>query len=264
MIDYSWANCSKVIKSEVQTLLSELQKRLGENVQGIYLNGSLAAGGFNPERSDIDILVVLATELAGTVKHELITLLLRTSRMPSPLEIYFVTESALHPFQQLVSVQLYYEEKERERYQREIHKDDAQYWTSETQRTSDLTVYLTKLRHYGISLYGKSIEAEIPLVPADTFRTSLLAALQLTLNQRLQDPITFILNACQASAYLQTNQILSKSAASDWGLANLPAEYHPLIEQAQATYRGGRLKRPAGRAMLDNFATFIEKDLYQA
>lgn len=261
MIDYSWTNCSKIIKSEVQTLLSELQKRLGENIQGIYLNGSLAAGGFNPERSDIDILVVLADELTAATKRELITLLLRTSRMPSPLEIYFVTESALHPFQQPVAVQLYYEEKERERYQREIHKDDAQYWATETQRSSDLTVYLTKLRHYGISLYGKSIQAEIPLVPADTFRKSLLAELQHALDRRLQDPITFILNACQANAYLQTGQILSKSAASDWGLAHLPEAYHPLIEQAQATYRGGRLKRPAGRIMLDKFTAFIKKEL---
>lgn len=262
MIDYSWANCSKVIKSEVQTLLSEVQKRLGENIQGIYLNGSLAAGGFNPERSDINILVVLTDELTGTAKRELITLLLRTSRMPSPLEVYFVAASAIHPFQQAVAVQLFYDEKERERYQREIHKDDAQYWANSTLQTSDLTIYLTTLQHYGISLAGKRIVEEIPSVPAEIFRTSLLTAMQRTREQRLQDPITFILNACQTSAYLQTGKVLSKSEASDWGLLNLPREYQPLIEQAQATYRGGKLKRPAGRAMLDNFATFIQQNLH--
>jgi streptomycin 3"-adenylyltransferase len=261
MIDYNWANCSKVIKSEVQTLLTELQQRLGTNIQGIYLNGSLAAGGFNPERSDIDILVVIADELSGKVKRDLITLLLRTSRMPSPLEVYIVIESTLRPIQQPLPVHLFYDEKERERYQRAIHKDDAQYWSTATQRTSDLTIYLTTLRQYGICLYGKSIEAEIPLVPAEAFRAALLATMQRMLEQRLHDPITFILNACQASAYLRTGGILSKSAAGEWALIYLPEEYHPLIEQALATYQGGRLKRPAGRAMLDNFAAFIKHSL---
>ena len=262
MIDYSWANCSKVIKSEVQTLLTELQQRLRENLQGIYLNGSLAAGGFNPERSDIDILAVIADELTGDVKRELITLLLRISRMPSPLEVYIVLENALHPFQQPLSVHLFYDEKERERYQREIHRNDALYWSTETQRQSELAIYLTTLRHYGICLSGKNIEEEIPSVPADVFRSSLLAAMQHTLDHRLQDPITFILHASQTEAYLRTGAILSKSAAGNWALTQLPEEYQPLLEQALATYQGGRLKRPAGRALLDSFAAFVQHDLH--
>jgi hypothetical protein len=98
-------------------------------------------------------------------------------------------------------------------------------------------------------------------VPADVFRTSLLAAMQKMLDRRLQDPITFILNASQTEAYLRTGSILSKSAAGKWALTQLPEIYHPLIEQALATYQGGRLKRPEGRVMLDNFAAFIQQDL---
>lgn len=36
-----------------------------ENIEGIYLGGSLAIGGFEPHTSDLDFLVVLSSELAG-------------------------------------------------------------------------------------------------------------------------------------------------------------------------------------------------------
>ena len=56
----TWETCSKVIQSEVKTLQTELQRLLGDNLLGIYLHGSLALGGFQPGRSDIDVIVVTA------------------------------------------------------------------------------------------------------------------------------------------------------------------------------------------------------------
>ena len=48
-------------------LLIEAQRVLGEGFVGLYLHGSLACGGFNPETSDIDFLVVTEGPLpAGT------------------------------------------------------------------------------------------------------------------------------------------------------------------------------------------------------
>ena len=261
MIDYNWANCSKVVKAEIYTLLSELQQRLGENILGIYLNGSLAAGGFNPERSDIDILVLTAQELTGEVKRDIITLLLRISRMPGPLEVYFLVEKVLHPIQQPLPVSLYYDEKEREHYQLEIHKDYRDYWSTATQYTSDLTIYLTTLHQYGICLYGQSIAEAIPTIPADIIRKALITNLQGARDQRLRDPINFVLNASRTIAYLHDGNMLSKGAGGIWALTHLPEQFHPLIQQALAVYQGGRLQRPVGRAMLDDFATFIDQNL---
>ncbi len=58
MRQYTWATCSKVIQSEVNTLRTELQRLLGHDLLGIYLHGSLALGGFHPTRSDIDVVVL--------------------------------------------------------------------------------------------------------------------------------------------------------------------------------------------------------------
>ena len=52
----NWTTCSKVIKAEVNTLQTELQRLLEQNLLGIYLHGSLALGGFYPTRGDIDVM----------------------------------------------------------------------------------------------------------------------------------------------------------------------------------------------------------------
>ena len=48
--------------AEVNRVLLDLHGRvsaiLGENLIGFYLYGSLAAGGFEPSRSDIDFVVI--------------------------------------------------------------------------------------------------------------------------------------------------------------------------------------------------------------
>ena len=79
MAHYTWTTCSKVIQSEVNTLQTELQRLLGQNLLGIYLHGSLALGGFQPGRSDIDVIVVTAQRVDLETKRRCIELLLRIS-----------------------------------------------------------------------------------------------------------------------------------------------------------------------------------------
>ncbi len=55
MPQYNWTNVSKVIKAEVNTLQNEVQHLLAQQLLGIYLEGSLALGGFQPARSNINV-----------------------------------------------------------------------------------------------------------------------------------------------------------------------------------------------------------------
>ena len=43
---------------------------LKENLVGVYLHGSLAMGCFNPQRSDIDLIIVVNEPLTDSVKKE--------------------------------------------------------------------------------------------------------------------------------------------------------------------------------------------------
>ena len=259
MVQYTWTTCSKVIQSEVKTLQTELQRLLGQNLLGIYLHGSLALGGFQPGRSDIDVIVVTAQRIDLETKCRCIELLLRISKMPCPLDIRFLVEQDLFPFQQTLLCDLHYSEIWRENYQQELHAGNWKHWNGKAQHDPDLAVHLTVLHRYGICLYGEPIAEALPPVPERDFRDAIIKDVQVAQGEPLYDPISFVLNACRACAYLHDGAILSKDAGGVWGLAHLPEQYHPLIQQALALYRGERLGRPVGHVAWEDFAAYMHK-----
>src|SRR5579859_2347396 len=150
MAQYTWTTCSKVIQSEVNTLRTELQRLLGQNLIGIYLHGSLALGGFQPDRSDIDVIVVTAQRMDLETKRRCIELLLRISKMPCPLDIRFLVQQDLFPFQHPLLCDLHFSETHRESYQQELRSGTRKDWNGKAQRDPDLTLHLTVLHHSGI------------------------------------------------------------------------------------------------------------------
>lgn len=45
------------INDLISTFVDSTKDILGENLVGVYLHGSLAMGCFNPQRSDIDLII---------------------------------------------------------------------------------------------------------------------------------------------------------------------------------------------------------------
>jgi Domain of unknown function (DUF4111)/Nucleotidyltransferase domain len=264
MGQYSWENCAKTIKAQVNTLQTEFQRLLEQNLIGLYLHGSLALGGFNPGRSDIDIIAITEQSLHEKDRRALLELLLRVSRTPAPLDIYFLVEQKSTQFQQPFPFDLHFTEQLRETYLLELRRVDAglhhisNAQSNSLQYTADLTIPLAVVRRRGIYIYGQSIEETIPVVPEDLFRAAYLDQFRALQEKRLQDPISFVLNACRIYAYFVDGTIYSKDMGGQWALSHLPEEYAPLINQSLALYRGERLGRHVGRAMLDHFSTYIE------
>jgi streptomycin 3"-adenylyltransferase len=260
-LQYTWENVSKVIQSEVNTLTTEFQRLLKENLIGVYLHGSLALGGFKPERSDIDLLVVVGQKMAVEVKKEIVELLLRVSRFPRPVEISFLVEKDIFPYRNPLPYDLHYSEKWREQLQQDVRGEGWKHWDDQPKYDPDLVAHLTILHQNGIVLYGKPIAETLPVVPEHDFRNALLMDLRDAIKNPLHNPIHFVLNACRDEAYFREGTILSKDAGAEWALVNLPAQFHPLIEQSLALYRGERPGRPPGRSALNDFAIFIEKEI---
>jgi len=259
MGQYTWETCSKVIQSEVNTLQMELQRLLDQNLLGMYLHGSLALGGFQPERSDIDVIVATAQRIDLETKRRCIELLLRISRMPCPLDIRFLVQQDLFPYQQPLLCELHYSEICRENYQQELRIGTWKDWNDSAKRDPDLAVHLMVLHRYGICLYGKPIAEVLPPVPEHDFRDAIIKDVQIAQGGPLYDPISYVLNACRACAYLYDGAILSKDAGGVWGLAHVPEQYHPLIRQALALYRSERLGRPVGHTAWDDFAAYMRE-----
>ena len=261
MTHYSWTTCSKVIQSEVTTLQTKLQRLLYQNLLDMYLHGSLAPGGFQPGRSDIDVIVVTAQRIDLETKRLCLELLLRVSKMPCPLDIRFLVQQDLFPYQHPLLCDLHFSETHRESYQQELRSGTWKDWNGKAQRDTDLTLHLTVLHHSGICLYGKPIAEALPSVPEHDFRDAIIKGFQVAQGDPLHDPISFVLNACRSCAYLHDGAILSKDAGGVLGLAHLLEQYHPLIHEALALYRGERLVRPVGHAAWDDFAASMRETI---
>jgi hypothetical protein len=144
-------------------------------------------------------------------------------------------------------------------YQQDLRSGTWKDWNGRAQRDPDLTVHPTVLYHSGICPYGRPIAEVLPSVPVQDFRDAIVKDVQVAQGDPLHDPISFVLNACRACAYLHDGTIFSKDASCIWGLAHLPEQYHPLIHQALALYRGERLGRPVGHAVWYDFAASMRK-----
>ena len=68
-------------------------------------------------------------------------------------------------------------------------------------------------------------------------------------------PLYLTLNLCRALAWRRERRILSKAEGGAWGLAHLPAGFHPLLRTALADYRGETAAYDSAR--LPQFARYM-------
>ena len=74
------------VRKVLATLNHDIKILLSESYLGCYLHGSLALGGFNPQKSDIDLLILIKDSLQFEKKIALSKLLLQYSNAPFPIE----------------------------------------------------------------------------------------------------------------------------------------------------------------------------------
>jgi len=257
MTQYTWETCSRVIQSEVNTLKTELQRLLVEQgLTGMYLHGSLALGGFNPTRSNINSIVVLRRGMDVEMKRTIVSLLLRISNMPCPLDIHFLVEQALFPFQHPLSYDFHYSEAQRERIQQDLRDGTWEQWNDDTGQDPQLT-----FAFFQHKVCLEPLATELPVVSEQDYRTALIEDNKRALAKPLHNPLAFVLNACRDVAYLHNGVALSKEAGGAWGLVNMPERYHPLILQMLTLYRGERPGRPVGQAALNAFVFYLQETI---
>jgi predicted nucleotidyltransferase len=107
---YGWHNCPIEVREQLDRLVSKLSGCLAKQLVGSYLHGSLAMGCFNPDRSDLDLLVVTAERMPVLTKRQIIEYLLACSQQPQPIKISFLSQAQLHPWRYPPPFDLHYSE----------------------------------------------------------------------------------------------------------------------------------------------------------
>lgn len=228
---------SPTLYAEVNCLLAELlsgvRAALGVQLFGLYLYGSLAAGDFDPRRSDVDFLVVTREALgepalsALEAMHARITasdlvFARRLEGLYIPLALLprYERETAIHPC--LCCGGDFYRE---------------------AQQDSDWIIQRHILREQALIVAGPPIRPWIEPVTPDDLRGAVRGfvrdwwAPMLDAPERLRDreyQAYAVLTFCRVLYTLRTGEIASKPVSARWAQAELGPRWARLIERALA------------------------------
>ena len=226
---------------QAQALLQQIKNEylaiLGDTMVGFYVHGSLAFGCFSWERSDLDFLVVVSEEPTAGQKHALIRILLdlEEAAPQKGFEMSVVTEDAVNPFVYPTPYVLHYSGAWREAYRTDLDGTCRRLRGYDP----DLAAHITVTRAVGFALYGKPIGEVFAPVPTEQYLDSIRLDIENAREDIHENPVYVILNLCRVLGYIKEGLVLSKEGGGMWGIANLPAEFVPLITNALAYYREG-------------------------
>ncbi|MFN8439718.1 MAG: GNAT family N-acetyltransferase [Caldilineaceae bacterium] len=258
---YHWQICPAVIHQQVTGFVDQIKQLLGNDLVGAYLHGSMSFGCFNPNRSDIDLLVVTEQLMSTPTKRSIAELLLATSNHPSPFEISFLTRSQLQPWQHPTPFDFHYSEAWREKTSQELASGTWQAWQPNNTTVTgdiDLAGHITVINERGIVLAGAAIADVFPAVPPADYRDSILNDVESALAEIEKNPVYTILNTCRTLGWLQDSKIRSKDTGGIWALQHLPTELQPTVRQALETYRSPEVNTSGEFTAqeLQSFATY--------
>lgn len=211
---------------------------LGDNLTGVYLHGSAVMGCYNPDKSDIDLIVVVEDSISDEVKRRFMDMVIALNEEgPSKgIEMSIVRKADCNPFIYPTTFELHFSAMHIGWY-----KDDPDDYVRKMKGTdADLAAHFTIIGKRGKCLYGAPIaEVFAPVSKAD-YIDSIWNDIAEAEDEIADNPMYLILNLARVLAYLKEELILSKKEGGNWALNNLPERYHSLIQAALLEYTEGK------------------------
>ncbi len=255
---YGWENAPQAVREQVERLVRGFENELGENLVGIYLHGSVAMGCFNPETSDLDLLIRTRDCLPVETKRRVIEMLLKVDRTPRQIELALLCDQDLYPWRYPTPFDLYYND-DRRFFTEELTTGKWRQWSRKGQFDEDLAAHITITRLRGICLWGEPIERAFPKVPPADYRASILSDMDWAIARIEKIPVYVVLNLSRIYAYVRDGIICSKEEGGVWALGALPQGLQPIVAQALALYRGDATGGNLDQAEVKRFAECLRE-----
>jgi len=236
------------------------KETLNDRLTGIYLHGSAVMGCYQPEKSDLDFLVVVNTALSEAEKRRFMDRLLELDHdCPGKgIEMSIVTKDVCNPFVYPTPFILHYSRMHTEWYRR----DPEDYIRKMNGTDRDLAAHFTVIRSRGCCLYGLPVQDVFGEVPVQDYLDSIWNDVSGAEEEITENPMYLILNMARILAYLKEKKVMSKKEGGEWGLKFLPEQYHPLIRSALQEYENGNDVR-YDREAAKNYAAYMLKQIRQ-
>lgn len=192
------------------------QDILGDNLVGVYLHGSAAMGCFNPQKSDIDLLIVVENSVPDEAKLAFMERLVKLNdKAPEKgIEMSIVKHSVCNPFCYPTPFELHFSNT----HLNWFLENPQDYIVKMKGTDPDLAAHVTITRAYGKVLYGAEISDVFGPVPKEDYIDSIWLDIENAAEDVLKNPVYVILNLCRVLAYLKEDLILSKKDGGIWGL----------------------------------------------
>ena len=228
----------QITSLDIDALINSFVERskdiLQDNLVGIYLHGSLAMGCFNPQKSDIDLIIVVNEPLSDSIKKEYLDMVVEhNAKAPKKgIEMSVVLRKACKPFIYPTPFELHFSAGYLDWY-----KEDPDDYIREMKGTDkDLAAHFTIINKRGKCLFGLPINEVFVEVPASNYMNSIWYDVEHAKKEIKHYPMYLTLNLARVLAYKEEGLVLSKKEGAEWAINNLPEEYHPLIRNALNDY----------------------------
>ena len=247
---------------DIQRLLENLQLQIRQIFQdrliGIYLYGSLVAGDFDYDSSDIDLLVVTSSSITAE-EFEVLHAMHRKFASENPtwddrIDAVYLPEKALKEFRTAKSPIVISPGEPFHVREGEALKDWLQNW------------YI--IRNSGVTLFGLPPNTIIPPITEDEF-TEAIRRYAMEVSERVNHEMNRksqayeILTMCRVIYMFRTGKQASKQQAAHWAQNEFP-EWAELINNALAWRRAWReenIDHDVTRPAAIRFVYFVESQI---
>ena len=220
----------------INGFVEQSKEILQDNLVGVYLHGSSVMGCFNPEKSDIDLIVVVERPLPDPVKKEYLDMVVRYNAMgpAKGIEMSIVLREVCKPFVYPTPFELHFSSGHLDI----CTADPDGYIRRMKGVDKDLAAHFTVITNRGMCLYGLPIKEVFGEIPGADYMDSIWNDVSEAPERITEDTMYLTLNLARVLAYQEEGLVLSKKEGGEWALSHLPAEFHPLITDALREYAG--------------------------
>lgn len=243
---------------KIQSVVHLFQNKLSNSLVGIYLHGSMAMGCFNPNLSDIDLLVIVKDKSSvNTYKSIAKELILIEDELQTAkgFELSVVLEAHILDFIYPTPFEFHYSAFHKEKY-----KTDNNYFCGGF-NDSDLAAHFVVTYHRGVVLCGKPIKEVFRPVSKQIFIDSIKNDLYDALEGIFDNPVYYVLNICRALHFLKESVISSKREGGEWAVTNVPIEYVDVVTQCLSKYDSKINELRLNEQQLIRFARYMLNEI---
>lgn len=236
------------------------REAFGGGLTGVYLHGSAAMGCFHPERSDLDLILVVENCPSDGEKRAFMARAVELNREAPPkgLEFSVVRRAVCRPFAYPTPYELHFSPAHLDTY----WADPVRYIDQMRGVDRDLAAHFTVINACGVVLYGREVSDVFGPVPRADYLDSIRRDVENACQGITRAPVYFTLNLCRALAQVEEGLVLSKRDGGRWGLEHLPEEYRPVVRAALDGYEAGAAVELPGERLLD-FARNMVSNMYK-